>query len=101
MSDNKVFVDGMIVKAPHQNAPDFVKLAISIKCRELLDFMKEHQKDGWLNIDVKESKGGKLYAELNTFKPTQGESAKHGMQQAKAAAEPAPAVDDFNDNIPF
>ena len=34
MSDQKVFVDGMLVKLPGDDAPDFVKLKLSIKLDE-------------------------------------------------------------------
>jgi len=106
MSDDKVFIDGMIFKAPHPKAPDFVKGTLSVKVSEFYVFCQQHQKEGWLNIDLKVSQAGKYYAELNTFKPTQGEAGKQGMAQAKAAAEPsrkaAEVVADFpDDDIPF
>jgi hypothetical protein len=100
MSDEKTFIAGMIYKAPHPNAPDFVKGSLSIKVSEFSAFAQQHQKEGWLNIDLKESKGGKLYAELNTFQKTHGESAKQGMAQVKKAAEPEPQGFDDMD-IPF
>ena len=34
MSDTPEFVDGLIVKAPHERAPDFVKCQISIKRKD-------------------------------------------------------------------
>ena len=72
------FVDGLIVKAPHQNAPDFVKAAISIKVEDLGKWLRAKFKAGdeWVNIDVKESKGGKWYAAVSTFKPKQKEESK-------------------------
>lgn len=72
MSDEKVFVNGMIVKR-HEKAPDFVICNLSLKGEELVPFMREHQKDGWINIQVKRSKGGKLYAELDTWEPKEQE----------------------------
>jgi len=68
------FIDGLVVKRPHENAPDFVKLNLFIKSKELVGFLKEHTDErGWCNIDIKKSKAGKLYAALNTFKPQQQE----------------------------
>ena len=97
MSDDKVFVDGMIVKR-HERAPDFVIANLSLKCKELVEFMRNHHKDGWCNIQIKQSKGGKYYAELDTFVPSKREEYDTGMAQAKAAAEP----DGFEDSsIPF
>ena len=74
MSEPTEFVDGLIVKAPHPKAPDYVKANISIKVEDLGKWLRARYKaslenDGWINIDVKESKGGKWYAAVSTFKP--------------------------------
>lgn len=58
MADDIEFVNGLIVKEPHANAPDFVKCAISIKVSDLSEWLSGRS-DEWVNIDVKESKGGK------------------------------------------
>lgn len=92
MSDIE-FVNGLIVKAPRENAPDFVKMAISIKREELIGFLQSKQ-DDWINIDVKVSKGGKWYAAVNTFKPD-SQSKDTGQ-----AAPPASSIDPMGD-IPF
>ena len=99
MSNDNVFIDGLIIKRPHENAPDFVKLKLSFKVEELVNFLQQHQKEGWVNADVKVSKNGKIYAALDTWQPTQGEAAKGGMAKARQAAEPA---SDFEESdIPF
>ena len=68
MSDQeKVFGKGIIAKKPHEKAPDFVKMGLSFKVDEFIEFLKEHDKNGWVNMQVKESKGGKIYAELDTW----------------------------------
>lgn len=90
MSDEKIFINGMIVKR-NDNAPDFVLCNLSIKCAELVDFMREHHKDGWVNVQVKRSQGGRLYAELDLWKPDPN-------RQAPAS----PATDGFEDtDVPF
>jgi hypothetical protein len=73
MATEKQFVDGLIIKflGPHGDrgsAPDFIKGKLSIKCVDLVAFMRQHQSDGWVNVDLKMSKNGKLYAELNSWK---------------------------------
>ena len=77
MSEEKNFVDGLLVKLPDDNAPDFVKLKLSIK---LDDFGKwvANQKSTepnieWLNIEIKEGRSGKWYAERNMWKPPEDE----------------------------
>ena len=99
MSDEKIFADGFIAKR-NDNAPDFVITGLSVKVVKAVAFLQQHQKDGWANLQVKRSKGGKLYVELDTWEPTQGEQGAQGIAQAKQAAEPV--VDDFGDgSIPF
>ena len=96
MTDEKIYANGLIVKR-HPNAPDIVKANLSFKMEEFISFAREHHKDGWLNVQVKESKGGKLYAELDTFTPSKREEYDTGMRQAKQAAQP-----DFEDeDLPF
>jgi len=88
---DKEFVGGLIVKAPRDNAPDFVKCQISIKRKDLGNWLRGKD-DDWINIDVKESKQGKWYAEVNTWKPDQDKSGR----PEQPAAPPS-----FDDDIPF
>jgi len=93
MSDNK-FVDGLIVKPPRDGAPSFVKATISIKRKELCDWLLAQQGE-WINLDVKESKGGKWYASVNEWKRDEATPKKE---------MPAPAsdfVDDDVSDLPF
>lgn len=98
MSETK-FMDGLIVKKKRDKAPDFVKCHLSIKVDEFIATLQANAKDGWVNGDILMSKGGKLYAKIDDWEPTQGEAATQGMAQARQAA--APAADDFSDDIPF
>lgn len=72
MSDVK-FIDGFFAKAPRQGAPDFVKGSVSIKIEDFAKWVGAYKKanpgEEWLNIDIKESRGGKWYASENTWKP--------------------------------
>ena len=72
MANDIQFVDGLIVKAPHPKAPDYVKAQISIKVEDLGKWLREKYKAGeeWVNIDVKEAKSGKWYAAVSTYKKT-------------------------------
>ncbi len=95
MADNDIeFVNGLIVKEPHANAPDFVKCAISIKVSDLVAWLSQRDEE-WVNIDVKESKGGKWYAAVSTFKPKQRDSAP---EQKPGANVPA---SEYDGDIPF
>lgn len=69
MENKKIFVDGLIVKTRRDTAPDWIKGHLSIKVQELRAFLDQYEKEEWLNVDICQSKLGKLYAQLNTFKP--------------------------------
>lgn len=71
------FVSGLIVKAKNEKAPAFVKCHLSIKRAELIDWLQARDGD-WVNVDIKESRGGKLYAAVNNFKPKREERKATG-----------------------
>lgn len=64
----KEFVTGMFAKAPHPNAPEFVKASISITRADLGNWLRGRPEQ-YINIDIKESQNGKWYAEVNNFVP--------------------------------
>ena len=74
MSDNVEFPTGLIIKAPKEGAPDFVKGSISIKREELVDWLNQKQ-DDWINLDIKVSKQGKWFTQVNTWKPDGNKAA--------------------------
>lgn len=71
MSDIK-FVDGLMVSKPHDNAPDFVKASLSLKREELMNWLK-NQSGEVINVDIKESKKGSWYAQVNEWEPRKTE----------------------------
>ena len=71
-----VFVDGFIFKKPSDNVPDFVKGKVSINIESFAKFVKEHAKNGWLNIDLKESTKGNFYAQLDEWTPETKDEAE-------------------------
>ena len=80
MSDIE-FIDGLSVKAPHANAPDYVKAKLSIKRLDLIAWLQARDGD-WINADVKVSQGGKWYCAVDDWKPDGNRS--------NAANKPAP-----------
>ena len=90
MSDLK-FADGLIVKAPHERAPEYVKAKISIHRERLIAWLQT-QEGEWINLDVKASRDGKWYAAVDDWKP---------QKQAVKKTAKAPAQDDPDDVIPF
>jgi len=96
--NDKVFANGLIVKERHPKTPEYVICNLSIKVDEFIKTLEENASNGWVNINCMVAKSGKHYAEIDTWQPTQGDSAKQGIAQAKAVVEPASFVDD---DIPF
>ena len=86
----KVFADGFVFKR-NEKAPDFVIGSMSVKVEEATAFLRNNAKNGWVNLQVKTSQGGKYYVELDTFEP-------------KAQQSPAPAVaaaESTDPDLPF
>jgi len=72
--DEKIFADGFLFKR-NEKAPDFVVGRMSIKVEEAIAFMKQHEKNGWVNLGVKTARSGNYYIELDTFEAKSQESA--------------------------
>jgi hypothetical protein len=94
--DDKIFGEGIFFKQK-DNAPSFVMGAVSIKVDEFIVFLKDNVKKGWVNLDLKESKGGKHYFQLDTWEPNP--NMAKDKPKAKAKAKVSAPVD--TDEIPF
>lgn len=99
MANDTKFIDGLIFKAPHENAPEYVIAKISIKRAELIAWLQSQTGD-WINADLKESQQGKLYAAVDDWKPgTQRQEREPRREAAPAAAAGADFSDDLD--VPF
>lgn len=94
-----IFSKGFIFKRPSENAPDFVKGKMSVKVSEAIEFLKEHQNNDWVNMDLLVSKDGtKLYFKLDTFKK---EEKKETVENPFTKAVDYPEEDINPEDIPF
>lgn len=106
MSETK-FINGMFVKAPHANAPEFVKFKLSVKVTEFCQEMKRMSdagelNNGYLNAEILISKKGEPYIRLDEWKPDQDKgSAPKIIQNNPDMKVPGNIGGDFNDDIPF
>lgn len=66
--NEKIFADGFSFKR-NENAPDFVVGRLSMKVDEAIAFMKQHEKRGYVNLNVKTARSGNHYVELDTYEP--------------------------------
>ncbi len=114
----KEFPQGIIFK---EAKVDFIHCNIAIKRQEFIQWLSTKD-DEWINIDLKTSQNGKLYGEVNNWKPvtdgmTGGSNFSEAIERQKAGKDsglsPADAQkiidkahtknekDEFNDDIPF
>ena len=69
---DKIFANGFYFEKPRPNAPEFVKASLSFKVENFTEYLNSKANaKGYVNIDILESKEGKLYAKLNDSKPKQ------------------------------
>lgn len=90
---DKIYVKGIRIFNPHDNAPDFVKGTVIITPRELTDFLKsqadnftEYEGTKQLRCQLLEGKKG-LYLAVDTFKKE---------EKAQPAQKPEP-----DESLPF
>ena len=103
MSDEIEFVDGVFAKAPHGNAPDFIKGKLSIKLSDFAQYLRDLKakdpKAEWLNIDIKESQAGKWYVARDNWVPDANYSSAPAPAPVAAPHGYQSAVDDSD--LPF
>lgn len=101
--EEKIFADGFLFKR-NEKAPDFVVGRISIKVEEAIAFMKQHQKNGWVNLGVKTARSGNYYIDLDTFEAKDDSSKKESAvdkYEAKAKAKQPEPQEEEEDDLPF
>ncbi len=99
MSGYAKFINGLIVKAPNEKAPDYVKAKLSIRREELIAWLQSERGD-WINADVKVSTGGKWYAVVDDWKPNQ-EQRQTPQRRQPEQSQAAPMDDFADDDITF
>lgn len=89
-----IYPDGIRIWEPREGAPSFIKGSVSVHPETLLNWSKQYQDaKGYIRLDLKEGRDGKLYMVLNTY--------KRDMEQKEAPKE-EPAEDGFfGDAAPF
>jgi hypothetical protein len=111
MSDSKekIFAEGFIFKF-QETAPDWHVGKLSIKLDDAIAFLKKHEKNGWVNLDINESRSGKFYVELDTWEPQGKASSRRRKRGANGDGDDDGATQessadtkntDDDDDLPF
>jgi len=90
MAQEKIFANGFTFKR-RDNAPEFVVGRMSLKVDEAIAFIKEHAKNGWINLEIKSARSGNYYVELDSY---DGKASQPTASAPKA--EPT-----MSDDVPF
>ena len=90
------FINSFVCKRAKGNRP-FVLAAIGINIKDALAEIEElaqseHCSKGWLNIEIKESKNGHIYAQHNTYTPKNDESPEEKVARLTAELKAAKAA---------
>lgn len=82
-----IFADGIMFARANEKAPEWVKGKVSVNIEKFLAFLKTQRaagnisSKGWLNLDLKESKGGVLYFQVDTYKSPETQRVEEIKQQ--------------------
>lgn len=98
--DEKIFADGFSFKR-NEKAPDFVVGRMSIKSDDAVAFIREHEKNGWVNLNIKTARSGNHYVELDTYEPTKGESTPKAQEKPKATPKAQEVEPEEQGDLPF
>lgn len=94
MSKDKIFANGASIKK-HEFSNGGHILKVGIKVDDFMAFISEYKKDsGWINMNICESQGGKMYMELDTWEaqqPQQAPAQQAPQQQYQQPAYQPPA----------
>lgn len=89
---DKIFAEGIYLNKVNDKAPAFILADVSIHVEKAMAWLRTltPNEKGYINLTGKESKNGKRYFELNTWKP---------KSETKAPEYPEEELNP--DNVPF
>lgn len=89
-NQERIFADGFIFKR-RETAPEFVIGNLSVKVDDAITFLKNNDKKGWVNLNIKRGRSGNPYIELDTYEPSNTKKT-----------EPAPVKkEEEGEDLPF
>lgn len=94
-NDDVIFADGFSFKR-NENAPEFVVGKLALKVDEATAWLKTNSKNGWVNIDIKQSKAGNYYCQKDTW-----ESKSNGATETPTKPTSKKEVVIEEDDLPF
>lgn len=100
-----IFADGIMFTRPAEGVPTWIKGKVSINVSKFNDFLKSQipnvSAKGWLNLDLKESKSGVLYFQVNTWKSPETKSVEAIKKDISNLTSRANGEQINPDDVPF
>lgn len=109
-----IFTDGLVIRMPSEKAPDYILLKVAVKAHKFFQWCQNHQDEkGWVNITIKRSQKGTIYADLDTWKPEKKDEyesqadkqfeqiASQEVDTSRVSHDPETNQDIALDDIPF
>lgn len=87
----KIFADGFGFKTRAEQ-PEWVVGRLAIKLEDAIPFLKNHSKNGWVNLNINTARSGNTYVELDTFTPKPQNNSNTEKVEDKVEVE---------ENLPF
>jgi hypothetical protein len=100
--DDAKFADGIYFNKKNDNAPDFIIGSVNFHPDRFIPWLKAQKKNdkGYVKTQIKISKGGSIYFELDTWQPTVKPAELPSTKEKKAYEEATKSAPDPSE-IPF
>jgi hypothetical protein len=73
MENNTIFAEGIYLNTVSEKAPEFIKANVSLHVDKAIAWLEANRaladEKGYIKLTGKESKGGKRYFQVDTWKP--------------------------------
>jgi len=91
-NEPSIFIDGLRISKPKDNAPDWIKANCVINCDELEQYIRANRNEsGEIRFQIKESQAGRLYCAVDAQQQNTYQQPSGGYgQQSNNSQTPEP-----------
>lgn len=83
----KIFAKGFSAKR-REGAPDWHVCRLGIKVEDAIKFLNEHDKQGYVNINVNTGRSGAIYCELDTYEKKERQDGLSSIPSSASVPKP-------------
>ena len=90
------FTETDLTKNIETSEKQFIFFKVSIRKKELIEYLEsQNSDDDWINVDIKRSRTGKFYGEVNTYKPREDNSIEQNRSGDNTPTSSSKYLKDF------